>query len=269
MICQGSIASDRVLRFTRNHDRLRDGHGVRWRFSAARIRWCGAPSPARSVLPARRADNRVSVARADAGASPAVLLTFSVEMRSAVRTELQRIIAVLLPAQGDAVEVNEPERWLQLAAPDRSLLTGDVWQTLFAQWVPNRQRRSRRRSQVPRCSATPSGSRRIISRKPSAKRATCKTGCAGARMTSAVHSCRRRATCLARPRSVRIGDCCPHRLSVWRPSRPTPTIHRHDVARRTVPSSCSAAAALDACGVVSAGSASDRHAHAGAVGASA
>ena len=84
-------------------------------------------------------DNRVSVARADAGASPAVLLTFSVEMRSAVRTEFQRVIAVLLPAQGDAVEVNEPERWLQLAAPDRSLLAGDVWQTLFAHWVPNRQ----------------------------------------------------------------------------------------------------------------------------------
>jgi hypothetical protein len=71
-----------------------------------------------------------------------VLLTFSVEMRSAVRTEFQRIIAVLLPAQGDAMEVNEPERWLQLAAPDRSLLTGDVWQTLFAQWVPKRQRKA-------------------------------------------------------------------------------------------------------------------------------
>jgi hypothetical protein len=60
-------------------------------------------------------------------------------MRSAVRTELQRVIAVLLPAQGDALEVNEPERWLQLAAPDRSLIAADVWQTLFAHWVPNRQ----------------------------------------------------------------------------------------------------------------------------------
>ena len=47
-------------------------------------------------------------------ARAAVLLTFSVEMRSAARTEFQRIIAVLLPAHGDAVEVNEPERWLQL-----------------------------------------------------------------------------------------------------------------------------------------------------------
>jgi hypothetical protein len=40
------------------------------------------------------------------------------------------------------VEVNEPERWLQLAAPDRSLLTGEVWQKLFAQWVPIRQRKA-------------------------------------------------------------------------------------------------------------------------------
>jgi hypothetical protein len=63
-------------------------------------------------------------------------------MRSAVRTEFQQVIAVLLPAQGDAVEVNEPERWLQLAAPDRSMLAGNVWQTLFVQWVPKRQRKA-------------------------------------------------------------------------------------------------------------------------------
>ena len=84
----------------------------------------------------------MSVARADEGASLAVLLTFSAEMRSAVRTEFQRVIAVLLPLQGDAVEVSESERWLRLAAPDRSLAAGDVWQTLFASWVPNRQRQA-------------------------------------------------------------------------------------------------------------------------------
>jgi hypothetical protein len=79
------------------------------------------------------------VARAE-GASLAVLLTFGVEMRSAVRIEFQRVIAVLLPAHGAAAEMTEPEHWLQLAAPDRSLRVGDVWQSLFAHWVPGRQR---------------------------------------------------------------------------------------------------------------------------------
>ena len=47
---------------------------------------------------------------------------------------------MLLPARGDALEVTEPERWLQLAAPDRLLPATDVWHSLFAHWVPSRQR---------------------------------------------------------------------------------------------------------------------------------
>ena len=84
-------------------------------------------------------DNRVSVARADAGAALAVLLTFCAEMRSAVHTEFQRVIAVLLPEVGAAEEIGDHERWLQLATPDRSRPAGDVWQELFACWVPARQ----------------------------------------------------------------------------------------------------------------------------------
>jgi hypothetical protein len=129
----------RVLRFTRNQNRLRDRQGLSLAFIGR-----AHPVVRRAISRAQRiagavGDNRVSVARADAGASPAVLLTFGVAMRSAARAELQRVIAVLLRAQGDAVEVNEPERWLQFAAPDQSLPTGDVWQTLFARWVPKRQ----------------------------------------------------------------------------------------------------------------------------------
>ena len=129
----------------------------------------------------------------------AVLLTFSAEMRSAVRTEFQRIIAVLLPAQGDAVEVNEPERWLQLARRIDRCLPRDVWQTLFAQWVPKRQRKA--------ASIASAVMQRIASEftadhQEQAERGAgeLEIGCAGAPMISAAHSCRRPAICSAQPR---------------------------------------------------------------------
>jgi hypothetical protein len=87
-------------------------------------------------------DNRVSVARVDEAAPVAVLLTYSAEQRSAVRIEFQRIIAVMLPLDGDPVEMTEPQSWLQLADADRSLPPGDVWRSLFAHWVPKRQRKA-------------------------------------------------------------------------------------------------------------------------------
>ena len=82
----------------------------------------------------------MSVARAVAGVPLAVLLTFSAELRSAVRTELQRIIAVLLPIHGDAVEVSEPAWWQNLAGTEQPRSSEAAWRTLFAHWVPNRQR---------------------------------------------------------------------------------------------------------------------------------
>ena len=84
-------------------------------------------------------DNRVSVARAVAGVPLAVLLTFSAELRSAVRTELQRIIAVLLPIRGDAVEVSEPAWWQNLAGTEQRRSSEAAWRTLFAHWVPCRR----------------------------------------------------------------------------------------------------------------------------------
>ena len=60
-------------------------------------------------------------------------------MRSSERTEFQRIFAILLPVRGDAVEMTEPECWLRLAASGRSLSRMNVWQDLFACWVPSRQ----------------------------------------------------------------------------------------------------------------------------------
>jgi hypothetical protein len=61
-------------------------------------------------------------------------------MRNAVRIEFQRVIAVWLPVCGDATEIADPEFWLRLAAPDRSLPVVGVWQDLFSHWVPARRR---------------------------------------------------------------------------------------------------------------------------------
>jgi superfamily II DNA or RNA helicase len=130
----------RILRFTRKDTRLRDKHGRSLAFLGR-----AHPVVRRAISRAQRIadaawDHGVSVARVDEGSPLAALLTFSAEIRSGVRTEFQRIIAVLLPVQGDAVEVSEPGRWLNLASPDQSGLPKDVWQSLFANWVPNRQR---------------------------------------------------------------------------------------------------------------------------------
>ncbi len=87
-------------------------------------------------------DNRVSVVRVDEDEPLAVLLTFGVEMRNAVRIELQRVIAVWLPVRGNAIEIADPEFWLRLAAPDQSLPVVGVWQGLFSHWVAKRRRRA-------------------------------------------------------------------------------------------------------------------------------
>ena len=246
MICRGSIASTVCSVSRATKPGCATGRDVRWRFSAVRIRWCGAPSARAQRIAGAVWDNRVSVARADAGASPAVLLTFSVEMRSAVRTEFQRVIAVLLPAQGDAVEVNEPERWLQLAAPDRSLPAGDVWQTLFAQWVPNRQRKA---ESIASAAMQRDAARFAADHQRKAEREA----------SDLQDWLRRRADDICGAFVPQTGDLfgatkvgpdwrlLSAPLDVWRPSRPTPTIRRHDVARRTVPSSCSSRRSVDAC----------------------
>jgi hypothetical protein len=129
----------RLLRFTRDHARLRDSrarplgfigraHPLVQRAITRLHRLAGAPW-----------DNRVSVARADAGAV-AALLTFSGEMRNAVRTEFRCMIAILLPECGDPSEMSEPEGWLRHSASDRSVACDDAWQRWFAHWLPDRQR---------------------------------------------------------------------------------------------------------------------------------
>jgi hypothetical protein len=68
-----------------------------------------------------------------------VLLTFGIELASALRVEQQRVVAVLLPARGVAAEIAEPDDWLQFASPDRAIGCDGVWQSHFATWVPRRR----------------------------------------------------------------------------------------------------------------------------------
>ncbi len=129
----------RVLRFTRDRTKLCDSQGRPLAFLGR-----AHPVVRHAIVRAQRLDdgvldNRVSVARADEGAPLAVLLTFSAEMRSAARVEFHKVIAVLLPVRGKAVEVSEPERWLRLAVLDRPIPRTDVWRRLFARWVPDRR----------------------------------------------------------------------------------------------------------------------------------
>jgi hypothetical protein len=84
-------------------------------------------------------DNRVSAARADVGAPLSLLLCFSAELHSAREVAVQRMIAVLVPAAGAAVEIPQAELWLRLADKDRAIPPAGLWRGLFAGWAVRRQ----------------------------------------------------------------------------------------------------------------------------------
>jgi hypothetical protein len=128
-----------VLRYTRESARLRDALGQSLAYFGR-----AHPLVQRAINRAQRlsdsvCDNRVSAALARDSLDLAVLLTFSAELRSAARVEFRRIVAVLLPMHGEALELSEPERWLQYAELDYSPSEGDMWRKLFAHWVLDRQ----------------------------------------------------------------------------------------------------------------------------------
>ncbi|HEY3849028.1 MAG TPA: helicase-related protein, partial [Acetobacteraceae bacterium] len=142
----GYEVQTRTLRITRDRNRLRDAQGASLAFLGR-----AHPLVRRAVLRMRRSDIiestgahdcRVSAARADRTAPLAVLLVFSVEIASARRVELQRIIAVLLPVSGPPTELAEPQRWLRMATLDRAIPPDGLWQRLFASWVPERRPRA-------------------------------------------------------------------------------------------------------------------------------
>lgn len=133
----------RTMRVTRDRDRLRDAQGASLAFLGR-----AHPLVRRAISRMRRNDItestgahdcRVSTARADRGAPLAVLLSFAIEIASARRIELQRIVAVLLPISGAPEELPEPECWLRMAATDRAIPAENLWQRRFASWVPRRR----------------------------------------------------------------------------------------------------------------------------------
>jgi hypothetical protein len=129
----------RALRFTRDRATLHDVQGRSLAFLGR-----AHPVVRRAISHAQRADDatedrRVSVAHADANEGPAILLTFSAELRSVTRIEFRWIIAVHLPMRGKAAEIGKPEHWMRFAASDREASSGDVWHKLFASWVAKRR----------------------------------------------------------------------------------------------------------------------------------
>jgi superfamily II DNA or RNA helicase len=129
----------RTLRITRKRTHVRDGHGRSLAFLGR-----AHPVVRRAISAARRiedviSDNRVSVARADAGQCLALLLCFSAELHSERSVELQRIITVLVPESGGPAEILEPERWLHMADKGREIPSANVWHERFAVWAPHRQ----------------------------------------------------------------------------------------------------------------------------------
>ena len=131
----GYDAAAQTLRITRKRDRLRDGHGRSLAFLGR-----AHPVVRRAISSVRRidgaaCDNRVSAARADIGGPLALLFCFSVELHSAGGVEIQRMIAVLVPVSGAAVEIPQSQQWLRLADNDREIPTTGLWRGLFAAWA--------------------------------------------------------------------------------------------------------------------------------------
>jgi superfamily II DNA or RNA helicase len=131
----GYDAAAQTLRITRKRDRLRDGHGRSLAFLGR-----AHPVVRRAISSVRRidgdaCDNRVSAARADIGTPLALLFCFSAELHSARGVDIQRMISVLVPVSGAAVELPQAEQWLRLAANDRAIPSAGLWQDLFAGWA--------------------------------------------------------------------------------------------------------------------------------------
>ena len=138
----GYDVTRRILRITRDRTRLCDARGEPLAFLGR-----GHPLVRRAISRVRRSDvvqtadmrdSRVSIARSDR-TEPAALLTFGVEIAGTRRIALQRVIAVLLPESGPAVEISQSERWLPMAAADRAIAADGIWQYCFARWLPRRR----------------------------------------------------------------------------------------------------------------------------------
>jgi hypothetical protein len=128
-----------TFRFTRDHARLRDGRG-----RSLGVLGRTHPLVRRAIsrahtMSAETYDSRVSVVHTNAEEPLAVLLTYIVDLRGPSRIELQQLIAMLLPEDGEVVEFDNPGRWLRYTNATRAAAAPDAWRRLFAHWVPQRE----------------------------------------------------------------------------------------------------------------------------------
>ncbi|HEY8290434.1 MAG TPA: hypothetical protein VIG49_14270, partial [Acetobacteraceae bacterium] len=135
----GYDAQRRTLRVTRDRDQFRDAGGNSLAF-LGRVHPLvrQAIGSVRHGLPGLQ-DDRVAVARAMAGDTPALLLTYAIEIRSALHLELRQAVAVYLPYDGAAVAISEPQAWLALGGNERAIAVERCWDRLFAAWAPGRR----------------------------------------------------------------------------------------------------------------------------------
>ena len=140
----GFDEQQQLIRLTRQRTRTRDadGHPVGFLGRAhPMVRRAIACTRRNRGIDNRHAfDTRVSAARMEAGVTLSLLLTYSLELHSARCIEVQRVIAVLLPASGLPVEVQQPSEWLRLGGTRCSVPAVGLWRDLFACWAPMRQR---------------------------------------------------------------------------------------------------------------------------------
>ena len=125
-----------ILRFTRNRSQFHDSQDRALAFLGRAHPIVRRACSYAQRLDSKACDNRVAVVVVDAK-TLALLLTFSVEQRSALRCELRRLISVLLPVNGPAREITEAEHWLQFTKTD--LPPDNAWHDLFESWVSCRQ----------------------------------------------------------------------------------------------------------------------------------
>ncbi|UCC30171.1 MAG: DEAD/DEAH box helicase, partial [Phycisphaerales bacterium] len=82
----------------------------------------------------RGQDPRASVVKYDGG-QHALLYTFLGRVSSQAGREFERVLAVMVPKEGEPDFLDAADRWMPLVDPDRAVVTTDVWEQQFAQWA--------------------------------------------------------------------------------------------------------------------------------------
>lgn len=130
----GFDPATRLWRIARSPGDTRDAAGAPLAFLGR-----AHPLVRRAIARAQRCASPASAARADPGARTAALLTYLVELPSAHRVAMRRVIAVILPETGPIEVLSEPKQWLRLADLSRAIEVTSAMQRAFARWLPQRR----------------------------------------------------------------------------------------------------------------------------------